>query len=76
MFTLGMEEPSLSSVLVAGGSSCALSCALEAQEGTGLLVCSAVGSGMADEVGHIFSPSGATGRCMRARCVRTGKGVG
>ena len=74
---LAWRNPHSASVLVAGGSSYASSCALEAQEeGTGPLVCSAVGSGMADGVGGIFSPSGATGRCMRARCVRVGKGVG
>jgi hypothetical protein len=61
---------------VAGGSSCASSCALEAQEGTGLLVCSGVGGRTADGMGGVFSPSGATGRRVRARCVRAGKGVG
>ena len=70
-------DPRSASALVAGGSSCASSCALEAQEeGTGPLVCSAVGGGTADGAGGIFSPSGATGRCVRARCARVGKGVG
>ena len=74
---LAWRNPRSASVLVAGGSSCASSCALEAQEeGTGLLVCSAVGGGTADGVGGVFSPSEATGRCVRARCVRMGKGVG